>query len=135
MEKSKLGISVGLLSALTFLTGYLGITAMVLVVGYILIREENTTLKKNAVGTVVLYLAFLAISLCIGILDNVVDVFNFGGWMYGTLMYTITNGFISTLNCIVSIAEKVVFGLLAVFALLGKEVKIPLIDKFVEKHF
>lgn len=135
MEKSKLGISVGLLSALTFLTGYLGITAMVLVVGYILIREENMTLKKNAVGTVVLYLAFLAISLCIGILDNVVDVFNFGGWMYGMLMYNITNGFISTLNCIVSIAEKVVFGLLAVFALLGKEVKIPLIDKFVEKHF
>lgn len=135
MEKSKLGISIALFSALTFLTGYLGITAMVLVVGYILIREENMTLKKNAVGTVVLYLAFTALSLCIGILGNVFDLFNFGGWMYGSIVYTITNGFISTLNTLVYIAEKVVFGLLALFALLGKEVKIPLVNKFVEKHF
>ena len=135
MEKSKLGISVCLLSALTFLTGYLGLTVMVLVVGYILLREENMSLKKNAVGTVALYLAFAALSICIGLLDNVFDLFNFGGWMYGTVAYTITNGFISTLNTIVSIAEKVIFGLLALFALLGKEVKIPVIDKFVEKHF
>ena len=135
MEKSKLGISVCLLSAFTFLTGYLGITVMVLVAGYILIREENVSLKKNAVGTVVLYLAFAALSLCIGLLDNVVDLFNFGNWMYGMGMYRLTTGFISTLNTLVYIAEKVVFGLLALFALLGKDVKIPVIDKFIEKHF
>lgn len=135
MEKSKLGISVGLLSALTFLTGYLGVTVMVLVVGYILIREENITLKKNAVGTVVLYLAFVALSICIGLLDNVFDLLNFGSWMYGTFVYKMTSGTISTLNTLVYIAEKVVFGLLALVALSGKEVKIPLLDKFVEKHF
>lgn len=135
MEKSKLGISVCLLSALTFLTGYLGITVMLLVTGYVLIREDSMTLKKNAVNTVVLYLAFAALSLCIGLLDNVFDLCNFGGWMYGTVMYTITNGFISTLNTLVNIAEKVLFGLLALFALLGKEVKLPVISKFVEKHF
>lgn len=135
MEKSKLGISICLLSAFTFLTGYLGITAMVLVVGYILMREENMTLRKSAVGTVVWYLAFAALSICVGLLDNVFDLFNFGGWMYDSGMYTVTKGFISMLNTLVYIAEKVVFGLLALFALLGKEVKIPLVDKFVEKHF
>lgn len=135
MEKSKLGISVVLLSALTFLSGYFGITVLVLVTGYVLIREENVSLKKNAVGTIVLYLAFSALSLCIGLLDNVFDLFNFGNWMSGMGMYKITTGFISTLNTLVYIAEKVVFGLLALFALMGKEVKIPLVDKFVEKHF
>ncbi len=135
MEKSKLGISVVLLSALTFLSGYFGITVLVLVTGYVLIREENVSLKKNAVGTIVLYLAFSALSLCIGLLDNVFDLFNFGNWMYGMGMYKITTGFISSLNTLVYIAEKVVFGLLALFALMGKEVKIPLVDKFVEKHF
>ena len=135
MEKSKLGISVCLLSALTFLTGYLGLTALLLVAGYILLREENASLKKNAVGTIVLYLAFAALSLCIGLLDNVFDLFNVNGWMYGSFAYSITNGFISVLNTLVYIAEKVVFGLLALFALLGKEVKIPVIDKFLEKHF
>lgn len=135
MEKSKLGISVALFSALTFLTGYFGITVLVLVAGYILLREENASLKKNAVNTVVLYLAFAALGICIGLLDNVFDLFNFGGWMYGNIAYTITNGFISTLATLVDIAEKVVFGLLALFALLGKDVKLPVIDKFIEKHF
>ncbi len=137
MEKSKLGISVCLLSALTFLSGYFGITVLLLVAGYVLIREENASLKKNAVGTIVLYLAFAALSLCIGLLDNVFDLFNFGSWMYeyAYTAYDIWNSFISCLYTLVDIAEKVVFGLLALFALLGKEVKIPVIDKFLEKHF
>lgn len=135
MEKSKLGISVCLLSALTFLTGYLGITVMVLVGGYILIREDNMTLKKSAVNTIVLYLAFVALSLCIGVLTNFIDVLNFRGWMYGGDAYSIITSILSTLSSIVNLAEKVIFGLLAVFALLGKEVKLPVINKFVEKHF
>lgn len=135
MEKSKLGISVGLFSALTFLTGYLGLTALVLVCGYILLREENVTLKKNATSTIVLYLAFAALSLCVGLLSNFVSLVNFGNWMYEFGFYSVTSSFISTLNTLISIAEKVVFGLLALFALGGKEVKVPVISKFVEKHF
>lgn len=137
MEKSKLGISVSLLGALTFLSGYFGITVLVLVAGYILLREENASLKKNAVGTIVLYLAFAALGLCISLLDGVFNLFNFGGWMYeyAYTFYDIWNSFISCLNTLVNIAEKVIFGLLALFALLGKEVKIPVIDKFLEKHF
>ena len=135
MEKSKLGISIALFAALTFLSGYLGITVLVLLAGYILIREENVYLKKTAVGTIVLYLAFAALSLCVSLLSNFFSLVNVGGWMYGTIMYTVTNGFTSTLSTLIAIAEKVVFGLLALFALLGKEVKIPVIDKFLEKHF
>lgn len=135
MEKSKLGISVALFSALTFLTGYLGLTALVLVCGYILLREENETLKKNAVSTVVLYLAFAALSLCVGLLSNFFSLVNFGDWMYAFGFYKVTSNFISTLNNLISIAEKVVFGLLALFALGGKEVKIPVVNKFIEKHF
>ena len=137
MEKSKLGISIALFAALMFLTGYLNVIVMVLLAGYILLREENTYLKKTAVGTVVLFLAFAALSLCIGLLSNVFSFFNFGNWMYEYVYsaYKVTNSFFSSLNTLVDIAEKIVFGLLALFALLGKEVKIPVIDKFLEKHF
>ena len=135
MEKSKLGISIGLFSAFMFLSGYLGLTVLVLLAGYILIREESAVLKKNAVSTVVLYLAFAALSLCVGLLSNFVSLANFGNWMYGFGFYSVTSNFISTLNTLISIAEKVVFGLFALFALSGKEVKVPVISKFVEKHF
>ncbi len=134
MEKSKLGLSIALLSAVMFLTGYLGLTGMVLVGGYILLKEENVTLKKTAVGTIILYLFFTLISLCIGVLDNVLDVFNFGNWMYRFGMYTLTNNVFSFLNNIVSLAEKIVFGLFAMLAFFNVQVKIPLVDKLVDKH-
>lgn len=134
MEKAKLGISVGLLSALAYLSGYLGVTVMLLVVGYIFIREENRTLKKNAVNAVVLFLVFVALNIVVGLLSNGFSLLNFGGWMYDTVAYTIISGLISSLSTIVDIAEKIAFGLLAIMALLGKDVKIPVVDKFVEKN-
>lgn len=135
MEKSKLGISIGLLGALMFMSGYFGITAVLLVAGYILLREESKTLKKYAVGTIAVYLAFALLGMCMSLISNIFNMANFGGWMYDTSMYTIVNGFISTVNHIISIAKLVIYGLLAMLALFTKEVKIPLVDKFVEKHF
>ena len=47
--KTKLGISVGILAAATYLAALIGITPLLLVAGYILIVEENDFLKKTAV--------------------------------------------------------------------------------------
>ncbi len=139
MEKTKLGISVCLMGALVFLTGYVGLTALVLVGGYVLLKEESRTLKKYAVYTLVLYLVFLAASMVIAFVGNVFDVLNFKSWMYSvdviSTIYGIIRAILSTLSSILSIAEKLVFGLFAVGALTGKEIKIAALDKLVEKHF
>ena len=135
MEKTKLGISVCLLGALVFLSGYLGITAVALVAGYVLLKEESAKLKKYAAYAVALFVGFLLVSMCISVLDNVFDVINFKSWMYGSDFYSVFSAIISLLNYIVSLAEKVVFGLLAVAAFFDKEVKIAPLDKFLEKHF
>lgn len=139
MDKTKLGISVCLMGALVYLCGYLGITALVLVGGYILLKEESEKLKKCVAYALVLYLAFLAVSLVIGLVGNVFDILNFNGWMYSvdviSTIYSIIRAILSTLSSIVTVAEKVVFGLLAVCMLLGKEIKIAFLDKIVEKHF
>ena len=139
MEKSKLGISVCLLGALVFLSGYLGITTLVLVGGYVLLKEENQKLKKSVAYSVALYLVFLVVSIALGLVGNVFDILNFNGWMYSVdvinTIYGIIRAILSTLGTIVSVAEKVAFGLFAVCALMGKEIKIAFLDKFVEKHF
>ena len=140
MEKTKLGISVGLMGALMFLSGYLGITALVLVGGYILLKEDSHTLKKYAVYTLVLYLAFLAATMVIGLANGVLNVVNFKNWIYsaphliGTL-YSVLLAILSTLSSIIALVEKIVFGLFAVCALLGKEIKFSALDKIVDKHF
>lgn len=139
MDKTKLGISVCLMGALVYLCGYLGITALILVGGYILLKEESEKLKKCVAYAVVLYLAFLAVSIVLGLIGNVFDILNFNGWMYSvdviSTIYSIIRAILSTLNTIVTVAEKVAFALLAVGALAGKEIKIAFLDKFVEKHF
>ena len=139
MDKTKLGISVCLMGALVYLCGYLGITALILVGGYILLKEESEKLKKCVAYAVVLYLVFLAASIVIGLIGNVFDILNFNGWMYSvdviSTIHSIIRAILSTLNTIVTVAEKVAFGLLAVGTLFGKDIKIAFLDKFVEKHF
>lgn len=134
MEKSKLGISVCLLGMIVFLTGYLGITALALVAGYILLKEENETLRKYAVYSIVIYIAFMLVSLCLGALGTVLDIINFRSWMYDSTIYSVIRSILSTIGSIVSLAEKAVFGLLALCALLGKPVKFGTLDKLIEKH-
>ncbi|MCH5273482.1 MAG: hypothetical protein J1E35_07395 [Lachnospiraceae bacterium] len=135
MEKTKLGVSVCLLGMLVFLTGYMGSTALLLVAGYILLREENATLRKYAVYTVVFYLGFMLIGMCTGLLGNIIEIINFRGWMYGNTFYSVINAILSTINYIVAIAQKLVYGLFAFCALFGKTVKIGALDKLIEKHF
>ncbi len=139
MEKTKLGISVCLMGALVFLSSYLGITALLLVGGYILLKEESAKLKKCVAYALTLYLVFLAASVVVGFVGNVFDILNFKNWMYSvdviSTIYSVIRAFLSALSSIISVAEKVVFGLLAAYTLTGKEIKIAILDKFVEKHF
>lgn len=139
MEKTKLGISVCLMGALVFLSGYAGLTVIALIAGYVLLKEENVKLKKYAAYTIALYVGFTLLSMCIGAVSNVFGIINFNSWMYEvdglSTVYSIIIEILATLSTIVSLAQKVLFGLFAVFAFLDKDIKIAPLDKFLEKHF
>lgn len=138
MEKTKLGISVGLLGALVFFAGYSGLTVLALVGGYVLLKEENSTLKKYVVYAAALMIAFLAASMCISAIETVFDFLNFNSWMTSvdglSTVYRVIMALFETLTDILYIAEILVFGFLALMALAGKEIKIAFLDKLVEKH-
>lgn len=138
MEKTKLGISVGLLGALVFVSGYTSLTVLALVGGYVLLKEENSTLKKYVVYAAALLIAFLAASMCISAIETVFDFLNFNSWMTSvdglSTVYRIIMALFETLTDILYIAEILVFGFLALMALVGKEIKIAFLDKLVEKH-
>lgn len=138
MEKTKLGISVGLLGALVFVSGYTSLTVLALVGGYVLLKEENSTLKKYVVYAAALLIAFLAASMCISAIETVFDFLNFNSWMTSvdglSTVYRVIMALFETLTDILSIAKILVFGFLALMALAGKEIKIAFLDKLVEKH-
>ena len=83
MQKTKLGISVGLMGALAYFGSLFGgyIVAL-LIFGYILLVEENPWLRKTAVKTLVLLVTFSIISYTIGLIPDFI-----------TFIYTIFNVF------------------------------------------
>ncbi len=133
MEKSKIGLTIPVMGALTYLLFLFGgYTPRLLVAGYILLREEHAGLKKTAITAVLAAVAISAVNLLIGLLPEVVDVFRtlfaiFGEYMDADILSAIA-GF---LYAILSLAKTVVFVGLAVLELMGKPLKIGFVEKLL----
>ena len=136
MEKTKLGISVGLFGALLYAIGlWGGYFLTIAAVAYVLIREESAWLKQTAVKALALTFLFPLIRLAIGVIpdlmelvDNVMNLFN------ETFYVEIVNEIVTLLRNIVNMTEYVIFVLLGIFALGKKTIRLPLVDAAVEKH-
>ena len=135
MQKTKLGISVGVFGALLYAFGYFGgYLLTTLLVGYVLFREENLWLRRTAVKVVTLMLAFSVLNIVIGlipelisIVDDLLSIFSVNFPTY------IINNIANILWTILSLAEKVLFVILGVKALSQKTVLLPVIDDIVNK--
>ena len=136
MEKTKLGISVGLMGALLYALGLFGgYFLTVAAVVYVLWREESVWLKQTAVKALALTFLFPVISLAIGVIPDLVglvqSVMNlFDEFFSMEVILEIE----AILRSILNILEYVVFILLGVMTLGKKTVRVPLVDALVEKH-
>lgn len=135
MQKTKLGVSVAVMGAATYLIGYLsGYLAVVVLAGYVLLMEENEWLKKTVVKAVATMLAFSLLSILIGLIPDVFsfiqDICNlFNGEVNFGVIYRIQ----SVLNSALYLVKVVVFLLLGLKALRQGTVKLPVVDKLVNK--
>ena len=136
MEKTKLGISVGLMGALLYALGLFGgYFLTVAAVVYVLWREESVWLKQTAVKALALTFLFPVISLAIGVIPDLVglvqSVMNlFDEFFSMEVVLEIE----AILRSVLNILEYVVFILLGVMALGKKTIRVPLVDSLVEKH-
>lgn len=136
MQKTKLGISVGLMGAAAYLaTLFGGYVAAIIVVGYILLFEENPWLKRTGIKAMVLLVSFSLLSLIIGlipdalqIIDNLVDVFK--GDFDVAVVYKIE----SVLLNIVSYVKTIVFFVLGIKALKQSTLAIGFVEKVISKN-
>lgn len=134
--KTRLGISVAMLAALTYLMGlFSGYTVLVLMVGYILLCETDEFLRKSAVKALIIVVAFSIVSAVIGLIPNGIsvldDFFNiFNGEFH---IYFITR-IITFINTVLVVLQKLILLVLAFMAWSGKTCKIPGLDDLVDKH-
>ncbi|MBR3994189.1 MAG: hypothetical protein IKI97_02800 [Clostridia bacterium] len=135
MQKTKLGISVGVFGALLYAFGYFGgylLTA--LLVGYVLFKEENLWLRRTAVKVVVLMIGFSLLSIVMGLLPEIISIVSNALNIVGVeLSNSVFDNIWSILLTIIGLAEKAIFIVLGIMAFSQKTIRIPGIDNIVDK--
>lgn len=136
MQKTRLGISVGMLGAAIYLTGlFSGYLVAVLMAGYVLLFEENGWLKRSAVKAVSLMVFFSFITVLVNLIPNAMSCIGYIASMFGGSFHI---GFISNLvsavTSAIDIIEKVLFLALGVKALNQGTIVVPVVDKMINKY-
>lgn len=134
MEKSKLGISVGLLAAIMFFLALINTTAAILIAGYVLLRESNEWLKKAAVKMVIVLVAFGVLLSCTGIIDDAMDAMNslISNFTYRTIHFPLNLD--NIVNYLLYILRDLLLLVLGFNALSMGTVKLGFFDKIINKH-
>lgn len=137
MKKSKLGVKVCLLGAVAYwIALFGGYIAALIFAGYILLCEENRWLKKAVLNSFVLSLFTSLIVYAISVLPDFVNLINsFFGIFNGHFYANGFTSFTSFLSIIIDIVKTIAFIILGFTSLKQKDITIPFVSKFVDKHF
>lgn len=136
MQKTRLGISVGLLGAAIYFLGlFSGYMVAVLLTGYVLLFEENEWLKKGAVKAVALMAFFSLLTAVINLIPNAMSFINsivsaFGGNFY--IMFI--DNLIDAIVIALSVIEKLLFIGLGLKALNQGTISVPIVDQLIAKY-
>ena len=135
MQKSNFGVSVGVVGAAAYLlTLFGGYTPALLLVGYILLFENNNWLKRVALKAIVLQFLFSVINLVIGLVPDVIGVLNSFASIFGESVYV---SFISmlcnALQDLLSLVKVALMLALSLKALKQSTIIIGFIDSLINK--
>lgn len=134
MAKTKLGVSIGLLSAVVYFTALFGgYIPLFLLAGYILLVEQNDWLKRVCCKAVLLLIGFSVISVCIDLVPNALGcISSFVAIFRGSFSYNAINCIVSVLDGILGIVKVVLFLMLGFKAYKIQDVKVSKIDSMIE---
>lgn len=135
MEKTKLGISVGLLGAALYFTGLINFFVLIILAGYVLIFEKNEWLRKSAVKAVTIVIAFSLVSILIGISNSILDILNIPlSWIRIPFRLSWPLNIDSIVLKALDIIEKVVLLLLGFKAFSQGSLNLGPIDNIIDKN-
>lgn len=133
MEKTKLGLSSGIVGAaayLLFLFG--GYVPGLLLAGYILLCETDEFLKGTAVTAALTALVISLVHTVIGLLPDIVNIFESLLAIFTVYVHIeFVNSIANFLYNVLSLLKTVAFVALAAMSLLNKPVQLPFVKKLL----
>ncbi len=132
MHKTKLGISVGLLGALVYFATLFsgGYTIPVLLCGYVLLVEDNPWLRKASVKALVILVTFSLASFLVGLIPRTVGAALSFTNVSISFLYTVQN----VIDTLLGLVSDILLLILGVKAFTQGTLKLPVIDKLIEKY-
>jgi len=136
MQKTRLGISIGLLGAAVYLAALLGgYIPLILLAGYVLLFEENPWLKRSAVKAAVIVFSFALLTAIIGFIPDIISFFNnLFIVFHGKFSIPVVTNIVNFINTVLAITQKVILIALALKALTQGWLHIKFFDKLIGKH-
>ena len=121
MEKTKIGVAIPLFAAIACLVGLFGgYTPLLLVLGYVLLAEDNAWLKKFCIKLLVILLAFSGASTVLGLIPSLMNLMTSLLSMFGVNFYlSAVDRFFNFLNNVLSLARTLLLLYLAAFSLIS----------------
>lgn len=142
MNKTKLGISTCMAAGLVYLfaivttfvsTSWVYAMPFVLLVAYILYKEDDMWLKANALKAVFMSVVLVLVSFMFGFVYDLLAFINFF-LQFADINITDGFGIMSFITNIIEVIGKIFLLVSALSAFKGKTVKIPVIDNVINKH-
>lgn len=142
MTKTKFGLSTGLTAAIIFMLAiitefvndqFIFAAPFVALVAFVLLKEEDLWLKACAVKAVLIVIVFTLVPFLFSFINDFLYFLNFFLKFAGI---NIQDGFdiMGFIKSIIYVFEKIFLILLALVALKGKTIKVPVIDNIIAKH-
>lgn len=135
MKKSNLGVSVGFIGALAYLAAFVNsFVGLVLIVGYVLLREENIWLRKNVLKALVIYIGLVLLNVAVrfvpnffGLIDTFMSIFRI------SFVNAALTAVSATCYKLLNYAGKLLYLALGVMALTQRTIAFAPLDKFIDK--
>jgi len=137
MEKTRIGVSVGLMGAALYLAGMAGgVLAFLVLAGYVLLFEKNAWLRRTAIQAGVIVFSFMIAGALIDLIPSLASgLTNLVGIFGGHLTIRPLSSLGGLLGNILSIARILLFVALALRALKQQSMPIAQADKLVNDHY
>ena len=135
MEKTKLGLSVGIVGAAAYLLyQFGGYTPALLLVGYILLCETNSSLKVSALTATLITLGYALVNYAVFLLPNVTNLLTTFLNIFGIHpeLYIVDYIF-NFLGSAVGFLKGLLMVFLAGMCLFNKPIELPFLKKMINE--
>lgn len=134
MQKTKIGITVGLMGAALFFLGATSFLCAFILAGYILLVEENEWLKKCAIKMMVIVVAFSLLTIGVGMIKDVFSILNLTLGSALNMNIRVPLNLDSIVIYILNLCENIILGVMGLRALTIGTMKLNFVDKIITKH-